>query len=150
MAYAIHGDELSSSDAAVALAYWLVAGEDDRARLLRRELLILIDPCENPDGRARFLSMTAPLAHAIPSGDVEDLSHTAFWPWGRGNHYLFDLNRDWFTMVEPESRRAAAIATWLPQLVVDSHEMGPDDTYLFSPARAPFNPMKPKYLDAWA
>ena len=28
MAYGIHGDELSSTDAAAALAYWLVAGED--------------------------------------------------------------------------------------------------------------------------
>jgi hypothetical protein len=150
MAYGIHGDELSSSDAAAALAYWLVAGEDDRAKALRRDLVVLIDPAENPDGRARFLSMTAWFAHTAPSPDAQDLSHTAVWPWGRGNHYLYDLNRDWFTMVEPESRRAAIIAQWLPQLMVDSHEMGADDTYLFSPARPPFNPMKPKYLETWA
>ncbi|MCI0547910.1 MAG: zinc carboxypeptidase, partial [Candidatus Rokubacteria bacterium] len=49
MAYAIHGDELSSGDAAVALAYWLVAGEDEAARALRRDLVVLIDPCQNPD-----------------------------------------------------------------------------------------------------
>ncbi|MBZ5638553.1 MAG: hypothetical protein LAO51_07320 [Acidobacteriia bacterium] len=150
MAYAIHGDELSSADAAVALAYWLVAGEDERAKALRRDLVVLIDPCENPDGRARFLSMTAAFAHAAPNPDSEDLSHAAVWPYGRGNHYLYDLNRDWISMVEPESRRAAAIATWNPQLMVDSHEMGPDDTYLFAPARAPFNPLKPAYLAGWA
>ena len=34
-----------------------------------------------------------------PGETTEDLSHTTVWPWGRGNHYLFDLNRDWFTMV---------------------------------------------------
>jgi hypothetical protein len=150
MAYAIHGDELSSADAAIALAYWLVAGEDERAKALRRELVVLIDPCENPDGRARFLSMTAAFAHAVPNPDSEDLSHAAVWPWGRGNHYLYDLNRDWISMVEPESRRAAAIAGWNPQLMVDSHEMGADDTYLFAPARAPFNPLKPAYLSGWA
>ena len=35
MAYGIHGDELSSVDAAAAVAYWLVAGEDDLARKMR-------------------------------------------------------------------------------------------------------------------
>ncbi len=150
MAYGIHGDELSSSDAAVALAYWLVAGEDERARTLRRELLVLIDPDENPDGRARSLSMAAAFAHAAPNPDEQDLSHSGVWPWGRGNHYLFDINRDWITMVHPESRRSSVIASWLPQLVVDSHEMGADDTYLFPPSRHPFNPWKPARLGEWA
>ncbi|MFH1500128.1 MAG: M14 family zinc carboxypeptidase, partial [Verrucomicrobiota bacterium] len=150
MAYGIHGDELSSVDAAAALAYWLVAGEDDAARRLRSEILVLIDPCENPDGRDRFLAQTTAFAHTAPNPDSEDLSHTTVWPWGRGNHYLFDLNRDWFTMVQPESRRSAVIASWNPQLVVDSHEMGPDSSYLFSPSRHPFNPHLPERNMAWA
>jgi hypothetical protein len=150
MAYGIHGDELSSPDAAAAMAYWLAAGEDERARALRRELLILIDPCENPDGRERYLAQTTAFAHRVPNPDTEDLSHTNVWPWGRGNHYLFDLNRDWFTMVQPESRRSEAIASWNPQLVVDSHEMGAHDTYLFHPSRHPFNPHLPSYTKEWS
>jgi hypothetical protein len=150
LAYGIHGDELSSVDAAAAVAYWLVAGEDELARRLRRELVVLIDPCENPDGRERFLAQTTAFAHATPNPDTEDLSHTTVWPWGRGNHYLFDLNRDWFSLVQPESRRSAAIASWEPQLMVDSHEMGPDDTYLFSPPRHPFNPHQPETTRKWA
>ena len=52
MAYGIHGDELSSTDAAVSLAYWLVAGPTDiRAQALREGLVVFIDPGENPDGR---------------------------------------------------------------------------------------------------
>ncbi|MBE0566454.1 MAG: hypothetical protein IH621_10875, partial [Krumholzibacteria bacterium] len=150
MAYGIHGDELSSTDAAALLAWWLVAGEDERARDLRRGLLVLIDPCENPDGRARYLAQTTAFAHRTANPDQEDLSHRAVWPWGRGNHYLFDLNRDWFTMVHPESRRSAEIAAWLPQLVVDSHEMGANSTYLFPPARHPFNPLLPANTQKWA
>jgi hypothetical protein len=150
MAYGIHGDELSSIDAAAAVAYWLIAGEDDLARKMRREMLVLIDPCENPDGRARFLAQTTSFAHAKPNPDTEDLSHTTVWPWGRGNHYLFDLNRDWFSMVHPESRRSTVIASWNPQLMVDSHEMGSHDTYLFSPPRHPFNPHLPGYEWEWA
>jgi hypothetical protein len=149
MAYGIHGDELSSVDAAVALAYWLVAGEDELARGIRRDLVVLIDPLENPDGRERFLAQTTSFAHATPSPDTEDLSHTTVWPWGRGNHYLFDLNRDWFSLVQPESARSAVIASWLPQLMVDSHEMGADSTYLFSPARHPFNPHLGPHVLAW-
>jgi len=53
MAYGIHGDELSSTDAAASLAYLLVAGEDESTRNLRERLLVLIDPCENPDGPGR-------------------------------------------------------------------------------------------------
>jgi hypothetical protein len=58
IAYGIHGDELSSVDAAAAVAYRLVAGEDELARRVRRDLVVLIDPCENPDGRDRFLAQT--------------------------------------------------------------------------------------------
>ena len=149
MAYSIHGDELSSADAAAVLAYRLVAGEDDEATRLRRDLVVLIDPCENPDGRERYLAQTVSFAHAVPNADTEDLSHTTVWPWGRGNHYLFDLNRDWFSLVQPESQRSGVIASWNAQLVVDSHEMGADESYLFSPPRHPFNPYQPARSEKW-
>jgi hypothetical protein len=150
MAYGIHGDELSSPDAAAAVAYWLVAGQDELAAKLRREMVVLVDPCENPDGRERYLAMTASFAHVVPNPDTEDLSHTTVWPQGRGNHYLFDLNRDWFSMVQPESERSAVIASWHPQLMVDSHEMMAHDTYLFSPPRHPFNPHLPPQNMKWS
>jgi hypothetical protein len=150
MAYGIHGDELSSVDAAAAVAYWLIAGEDALARKMRDEMVILIDPCENPDGRERYLAQTRAFAHKKQNHDTDDLSHTTVWPWGRGNHYLFDLNRDWFSMVHPESARSGVIASWDPQLMVDSHEMGSHSTYLFSPPRHPFNPHVPKATWKWA
>ena len=51
MAYGIHGDELSSCDAAVFLAYQLVAGEDPVTEEIRNNVVTCIDPMENPDGR---------------------------------------------------------------------------------------------------
>ncbi|MCK9996873.1 MAG: hypothetical protein KAH56_11410 [Candidatus Krumholzibacteria bacterium] len=149
MAYGIHGDELSSTDAAASLAYLLVAGEDEVSKKLRTNLLVLIDPCENPDGRARYLAQTMSFAHRTANPDQDDLSHRAVWPWGRGNHYLFDMNRDWFTMNQPESARSREIAAWLPQLLVDSHEMGANATYLFPPPRHPFNPHLPPNARKW-
>lgn len=150
MAYSIHGDELSSTEAAILLAYRLVTGTDPNTVKLRDSLVILIDPLQNPDGRERFLSQLQYLNGAVPNPDINSLQHTGFWPWGRGNHYLFDLNRDWFTLVQPESQaRIAAILEWHPHLLVDSHEMGPDDTYYFSPPREPFNPHMTETLKKW-
>lgn len=150
LGHSIHGDELSGADAACALAYWLVAGQGGLAERIRRDLVVLIDPAENPDGRERYLSMLQSFQHRVPTTDQEDLSHAAVWPWGRGNHYLFDLNRDWFSLVHPESARSERIAAWNPQLMVDAHEMGADSSYLFSPSRHPFNPLLPPNNGRWA
>ena len=150
LAYCIHGDELSSTDAALQLAYQLVAGTDSLTEKLREELVIIIDPLQNPDGRERFISQMKQLAGVLPNPDPQSLQHSGFWPWGRGNHYLFDLNRDWFSLVHPETRgKVKALLEWNPQLFVDSHEMGAFGTYLFSPPREPFNPNITKTLKKW-
>lgn len=140
LAYSIHGDELSSTDAAIQLAFQLVAGVDEQTRSLRDELVIHIDPLMNPDGRERYLAQLQTLVGKIPNTDHQSMQHSGLWSAGRGNHYLFDLNRDWLMQVHPETRgRAARIIEWNPQLVVDAHEMGPLETYLFDPPREPIN-----------
>lgn len=150
MAYTIHGDEMSSSDAALAAAYHLVAGQDADVAALLDQLVIIIDPLMNPDGRDRWLHQQFENRTVTPSVDDQSLLHTGAWPWGRTNHYLFDLNRDWILGVHPETRgRIAAIGQWKPQLLLESHEQGPQDTFLFSPPRAPFSPHLPRTLDKW-
>jgi hypothetical protein len=72
------------------------------------------------------------------------------WPYGRTNHYLFDLNRDWFAQVHPETRgKTRAIMEWMPHYLLDCHEMGPLDQYLLSPPREPFNPHMTSYIHKW-
>ena len=140
MAYAIHGDELSSTDAALQVAYHLTAGTEADVARLRDELVIHIDPLMNPDGRERYLGQLQHLTGRVPNPDYQAMQHVGLWPGGRGNHYLFDLNRDWLMQVHPETRgRAARILEWNPHLAVDSHEMGSRDTYLFDPPRKPHN-----------
>jgi hypothetical protein len=151
MMYGIHGDELSGPDAAVQLAYQLTAGEDSSTQRLRHELIICIHPMENPDGRERFLAQLEQWKGLQSSYDNQSIQHTGVWPWGRGNHYHFDLNRDWFPLVNKESQaRVREIMAWHPQLLVDAHEMGALDTYLFSPSREPINPQIPQNLLEWA
>ena len=59
MGYSIHGDETSGSDAALAVAHYLIAGRAPRVQELLKNVLIVMDPCMNPDGRARFPRSTA-------------------------------------------------------------------------------------------
>jgi hypothetical protein len=150
LAYSIHGDELSSTDAAIAVMYHLVACTDPSVKDLLADLVVVVDPLMNPDGRDRFIAQMDQYAGYTPSLEPQALQHTGRWPWGRGNHYLFDLNRDWLGGVHPETRgRQKAIAEWQPQLLVDSHEMGSDDTYLFNPPREPINPNISPMVRRW-
>ena len=150
MAYSIHGDETSGTDSALAVLYHLIAGMSEDVTKIRDEVIVLVDPAQNPDGRHRFLQQVAEHRAVTPNVDDQSLLHSGYWPWGRMNHYLFDLNRDWLLGVNPESRgRIAAAGEWHPQLMVDAHEMGAQDTYLFSPASDPRNPHMPGPADKW-
>ncbi|MBI5216497.1 MAG: hypothetical protein HY960_12170 [Ignavibacteriae bacterium] len=148
--YGIHGDELSSVDAAMQIVYHLAAGMDESVTKVLNELVICLDPMENPDGRERWLAQMQQWAGAIENSDAQSMAHSGTWPWGRGNHYLFDLNRDWFMMVNVENQnRIRTLFKWFPQVLIDSHEMGSFDTYLFSPPREPLNPNVPAHVKRW-
>ena len=150
MAYSIHGNETSGADAALAAIYHLAASTAQDVQDLLENQIILIDPSMNPDGRARFMRSLEQHRGVSPNVDDQSLLHTGFWPYGRTNHYFFDLNRDFFYLVHPETRgRVQAINDWRPQLIIDGHEMGSQGTYLFSPAREPVNRNVPPEMKKW-
>lgn len=142
LAYGVHGNEISSTDAALMTAYHLLAAQDDeRAVKIMANTIVVLDPMQNPDGRARFVNNFLASTGIAPAADRQAAEHDEPWPSGRVNHYMFDLNRDWFTLSQPETRgKVAAIRRWNPVVVVDLHEMGGDESYFFSPAAQPFNP----------
>ena len=106
--HGVHGNEISSSGAAMAEAYHLLAAQGDAGvDLILRESLVLIDPVENPDGRARFVQHTTMSRARWPNQEAYSAEHDEPWPGGRGNHYLFDLNRDLFIQSQPETRGAS-------------------------------------------
>ncbi|MEX2472833.1 MAG: M14 family zinc carboxypeptidase [Gemmatimonadota bacterium] len=140
--HGIHGNEISSTGAAMAEAYHLLAARGDAvADLILRESLVLIDPSENPDGRARFVSEDLQARARWPSPEGYSAEHDEPWPGGRVNHYLFDLNRDVFIQSQPEtSGRVDVLLDYWPHIVVDLHEMSGNSTYFFPPAAEPTNP----------
>jgi hypothetical protein len=150
LGFTIHGDETEGSDAALVLIYHLLADGSPATESLLDDLVIIIDPLMNPDGRSRFLKMVAEHRGVSPNLDDQSLLHEGYLPWGRGNHYLADMNRDGLAAVHPETRsRLREINRWNPVLFVDAHGMGAQDTHLFSPPREPVNPHFPKGHDTW-
>ena len=150
MAYSIHGNETSGGDAALGLIYHLIANQDKDILNMLDEMIIIIDPLMNPDGRARFAKNLEQYRGTAPNYDDQSLLHTGDWPYGRTNHYYFDLNRDWLYLTQPETQgRVALINQWRPQILVDGHEMGPQDTFMTGPPREPINKNIDKDLIKW-
>ena len=150
MAYSIHGNETSGGDAALGLIYHLIANQDKDILNMLDEMIIIIDPLMNPDGRARFAKNLEQYRGTAPNYDDQSLLHTGDWPYGRTNHYYFDLNRDWLYLTQPETQgRVALINQWRPQILVDGHEMGPQDTFMTGPPREPINKNIDRDLIKW-
>ncbi len=148
LGYNVHGNEPSSTEAAMLTAYYLVANEDDETLNWLKNMVILLDPVYNPDGRDRH-SHWANMHKASPLvSDPLDREHTEVWPGGRTNHYWFDLNRDWFLGVHPESNnRLAFFHQWRPYVMTDHHEMGTNSTFYFDPGKySSNNPIVPAKL----
>ena len=140
--YAVHGNEISTTDAAMFMAYHLLAAPNDPVnKNILDSTVVFIDPLQNPDGRARFTSRYYATVGMVHSSDRLSAEHNEPWPKGRVNHYLFDMNRDWLAITQPETKgKIAAINHFKPQVIVDLHEMGGDLSYYFAPAAQPFNP----------
>ena len=142
LAYGVHGNEISSTDAALLTIYHLVAARaDSLASSVLASSVVVVDPMQNPDGRNRFVNHYRQAVGRWPNASSASVEQNEAWPGGRTNHYLFDLNRDWFVQTQPESRgKVAAFMHWRPQVYVDLHEMGGNSSYYFPPQAAPLNP----------
>ncbi len=140
LSYNVHGNETSSSEAAMLTLYTLLDPKNSNAKEWLKNLVIILDPCINPDGRDRYVNWFNSMVgmHANPEPLARE--HVEPWPGGRSNHYNFDLNRDWAWQTQVESQqRLKKYNEWLPQVHVDYHEQGYDQPYYFAPAAEPYH-----------
>ena len=108
----VHGDEKSGADAELQVLYELAARTDCEASKLNDDLVTVIMPSQNPDGREASR---------------------------RRNDYGFDLNRDWFARTQPETdAKVELLRRWPGQVFVDAHEMG-GRQYFFPPNADPIH-----------
>ena len=141
LAYCVHGNEISPSDAALLTAYHLLADQRQATKEILKNLVVVIDPLQNPDGRDRFVNVFRETRGLFQQPNPYANEHTERWPSGRSNHYWFDMNRDWFRHSQQEVKaKVAAYLEWQPQIYVDSHEMGRNSTFYFPPPTDPKNP----------
>ena len=142
LSYSVHGNEIAPTDAAMLTAYHLLASRgDDRVADILRDTVVVIDPLQNPDGRDRWIHQFYTAVGLEPDSDRLSAEHNEPWPGGRTNHYMFDMNRDWFIQTQPETiGRTAAMLEFFPVAYIDVHEMGSDGTYFFAPEAVPYNP----------
>ena len=149
LAYGVHGNESSSAEAAMGAAYVLAAAQGETAEMLK-DVVVLIDPLQNPDGRERYVNGYRQRRGDDANARRAAAEHWEPWPGGRQNHYLIDLNRDWAWASQQETRqRIAAYRSWEPQVYVDFHEMGSENSYFFPPSAEPINPQIDRRVLSW-
>ncbi len=136
LGYNVHGNEPSGGEAALLTAYILVASNHPDIVKYRKEAVFFIDPVINPDGRDRHTHWANMYKGSPLVSDPLDIEHNEGWPRGRTNHYWFDLNRDWWLAIHPESRgKLNWYHQWYPNVVTDFHEMGTNSSYFFEPMK---------------
>ena len=140
LSYNVHGNEASSSEAVMQVLYDLANARDQQMQNWLKNTVVLVDPCINPDGHERYVSWNNRVRGPVPNASPDAWQNNQPWPGGRYNHYLFDLNRDWAWQTQQETRQRIALYNqWLPAVHADFHEMGPNNTYYFSPAAKPYH-----------
>ncbi len=140
LSYNVHGNEASSSEAAMLTLHTLTNPANAEAAEWLKQVVVVIDPCINPDGRDRYINWYNSVVGKNMNVDPQSREHIEPWPGGRSNHYNFDLNRDWAWQTQVETQqRLKVYNTWMPQIHVDFHEQGYNEPYYFAPAAEPFH-----------
>ena len=150
LSFGVHGDEASSTEAALELVYHLAASRDAEVSAWLERAVVVVDPLLNPDGHERYAAWFRSVVGPVPDPDPEAREHRPPWPSGRTNHWYADLNRDWAWGIQPETRarRGVYLAT-MPQVHVDFHEMDAGSTYFFFPAAPPIHGYYPASTGEW-
>ncbi|MEX0905248.1 MAG: M14 metallopeptidase family protein [Balneolaceae bacterium] len=140
LSYNVHGNETSSSEAAMKTLYELVRSGNRSARTWLDDTVVIMDPMLNPDGRDRYVNWFNGMVGTQFNPDSDAREHREPWPGGRSNHYYFDMNRDWAWQTQKETQQRIPIyQQWMPHVHVDFHEQGYNSPYYFAPAAEPFH-----------
>ncbi len=140
LAYNIHGNEPAGMETAMKTLYTLVTESYKGSEEWLKSCIIVIDPCQNPDGRELYTTRYNSSQNLEVNPDGNSWEHNQNWPGARTNHYMFDLNRDWAWQTQAETRqRIELFYQLMPQVYADFHEMGDESTFFFAPGANPWH-----------
>lgn len=132
--YGVHGAESSGMDASLPTVYYLAAAQGAAVDWLLAGSVILITAVFNPDGHANRIAWLDTYGSRVINPDPNNIEQDYDGRLARTNHYGFDLNRQWLSVSQPESRAwMRKWHEWRPNVSVDYHEMGSEQTYYFAP-----------------
>jgi hypothetical protein len=116
---ALHSDETGSTEAVLELAYRLAVSEQPMIRRIRENLVVLINPVSNPDGRDKQVEWF--YRYLKGKTDLATLPRQSPPYWSK---YAFvDINRDAHQQVHEATRAVHDMFhEWHPVVVHDLHE----------------------------
>jgi len=140
LSFNVHGNEPAAAESAMSVAYELVNPKNTATKEWLKNTIVILDPCLNPDGYARYGNWLRDISGKEPNPNGYDREHMEPWPGGRQNHYAYDLNRDWAWQTQAETQQRIILYNdWMPMVHVDVHEMGYNEPYFFPPAAEPMH-----------
>ncbi len=116
---ALHSDETGSTESVLELAYRLAVSEQPMIRHIRENLLVLINPVSNPDGRDKQVEWFYRYLKGKTDRDTLPRQSPPYW-----SKYAFvDINRDAHQQVHETTKAVHRMFyEWHPTVVHDLHE----------------------------
>jgi Zinc carboxypeptidase len=116
---ALHSDETGSTESVLELAYRLAVSEQPMIRRIRENLVVLINPVSNPDGRDKQVEWF--YRYLKGKTDRNTLPRQAPPYWGK---YVFvDINRDAHQLTQETTKAVSRMFfEWHPMVIHDLHE----------------------------
>jgi zinc carboxypeptidase len=119
---ALHSDETGSTEAMLELAYRLAVSEQPMIRRIREQLVVLINPISNPDGRDKMVDWFYRYLKGKTNRNTLPRQSPPYW-----SKYTFvDINRDTHQQTHETTKAVHRMFhEWHPTVVHDLHEGSP-------------------------
>ena len=116
---ALHSDETGSTEAMLELAYRLAVSEQPMIRRIREQLVVLINPISNPDGRDKMVDWFYRYLKGKTDRNALPRQSPPYW-----SKYAFvDINRDTHQQTHETTKAVHRMFhEWHPAVVHDLHE----------------------------
>ena len=119
---ALHSDETGSTEAMLEMAYRLAVSEQPMIQRIRQNLVVLINPVSNPDGRDKMVEWFYRYLKGKTDRDTLPRQSPPYW-----SKYAFvDINRDTHQQTHETTKAVHRMFhEWHPTVVHDLHEGSP-------------------------
>ena len=116
---ALHSDETGSTESVLELAYRLAVSQDPAIRRIRENLVVLINPVSNPDGRDKQVEWFYRFLKGKTDQNTFPRQSSPYW-----SKYAFvDINRDAHQQTHETTKAVQRMFhEWHPVIVHDLHE----------------------------